>query len=60
MAFDLYVFSVSPGSRAVLVLAKHLGLEVNVKEVDLLKGEQLSEEFIKVSIESKKKLIKLN
>ena len=57
MAFDLYVFSLcSPGSRAVLVLAKHLGLEVNVKEVDLLKGEQLSEEFIKVSIESKKKL----
>lgn len=48
MPIDLYMFLPSPPSRAVLVTAKHLGVSVNVKNVNLLSGENKTVEFSKV------------
>lgn len=36
-------------ARAVLLLIRNLGLEVELKNVDLLKGEQRTEEFKKLN-----------
>jgi len=41
--------TLSPPSRAVLLTAKEIGLELELKSVDLLKGEHLTEEFIKMN-----------
>lgn len=45
----LYYTLLSPPSRAVLLTGKALGIEFDLKNVDLLKGEHLSEEFKKVN-----------
>ncbi|CAG2170269.1 unnamed protein product, partial [Oppiella nova] len=39
----------SPPSRAVLMVAKHLNIAVNIKHVDLTKGEQLKPEFLELN-----------
>ena len=44
-----YLMTASPPARAVHYLAKYLGLDFEVKEVDLLGGEQFSEEFSKLN-----------
>lgn len=46
---QLYYTSGSPPSRAVLMMIRILGLEVEVKKVDLMKGEQNSPEFLKIN-----------
>lgn len=43
-----YYTPMSPPSRTILVVAKALGIELELKEVDLLKGEHLTPEFLKV------------
>ena len=48
MSIDLYYFNMSVPSRAVLVTAKHLEIDVNIKELDLIKGEHMTEEFLTV------------
>lgn len=39
----------SPTARAVHMLAKQLELDFDVNEIDLLDGEQLKEEFLKLN-----------
>lgn len=50
MGISLYHFPPSGPSRAALLVAKALGLEVDVHEFNLFKKEQLNEDFIKVGI----------
>lgn len=45
----LYTTRISPAGRAVEITAKILGLELDIKFVDLAKREHLTEEFLKVS-----------
>ncbi len=49
MAIDLYYMLESPPCRTVLMVAKHLNIELNLKSLDLEKGEHLNEEFVKVN-----------
>lgn len=49
MPIDFYYLPYSPPCRSVLLLAELLGLELNLKSVDLLAGEHLKPEFLKVS-----------
>lgn len=53
MAIDLYYALMSPPARAVAILAKHLGLDVNIKELNLLAGETRTPEYLKVRIYNK-------
>lgn len=46
---QLYYASGSPPSRAVLQVIRILGLEVEVKTLDLLKREHLTPEFLKIN-----------
>lgn len=46
---QLYYASGSPPSRAVLQVFRILGLEVEVKTLDLLKREHLTPEFLKIN-----------
>lgn len=46
---DFYHFPGSPPSRAALLLVMALGLKHNVKMVNLMEGEQLKPDFLKVS-----------
>lgn len=45
----LYTTRISPAGRAVEITAKIIGLELDIKFVDLAKREHLTEEFLKVS-----------
>ncbi|KAI2811918.1 Glutathione S-transferase [Blomia tropicalis] len=47
MAIDLYRSILSPLARSVTTLAKHLGFEVNIKELNMMAGEHKSPEFLK-------------
>lgn len=49
MTIDLYYLPGSSPCRAVLLAAKATGVELNLKFLDLMKGEHLTPEFIKVS-----------
>jgi glutathione S-transferase len=43
---ELYVFPPSPRAFKVMAIANHLGLEVTLRQVDLLKGEQRAPEYV--------------
>lgn len=45
---DLYHHPMLAGSRAIRMTAKALDLKLNLKHIDVLKGEQLTAEFLKV------------
>lgn len=45
----LYHHDISPPSRAALMVIRNLGLEVEIRVVDLFKMEHHSEEFLKVN-----------
>ncbi|XP_055373209.1 glutathione S-transferase 1-like [Condylostylus longicornis] len=45
----LYYATLSPPSRAVLLTAKEIGLELDLHAINLLKGEHLTPEFIKMN-----------
>lgn len=49
MAPLLYVVTISPPVRAVLVTAKAVGLQLDLKIVDFFNGEHLTPEFRQVS-----------
>ncbi|KRT84952.1 Glutathione S-transferase [Oryctes borbonicus] len=49
MALTLYSTEISPPCRAVLMTSKALGLSLNVKEYNLLKGGHLTPEFLKLN-----------
>jgi glutathione S-transferase len=45
---DFYYLPPSPPSRAVLLLAKRLGIEFNLKTINIIAGEHLTPEFAQV------------
>lgn len=49
MTIDLYYMPLSPPCRSIQMLAKTLGIELNLKVVDLFAGEHLKPDFLKVS-----------
>ncbi|CAG2171673.1 unnamed protein product, partial [Oppiella nova] len=49
MTIDLYVMNLSPPCRAVLMAVKQLNLTVNIKQIDLRKGEHLTPEYLKIN-----------
>jgi len=53
MAIDLYYMLESPPCRTVLMVAKHLGISLNLIKVDLSKQEHLKPEFVKMNPQHK-------
>jgi len=49
MGIDFYYLPGSAPCRAVLLAAKAVGIELNLKYTDLMKGEHLTPEFIKIN-----------
>jgi len=49
MPIDLYYLGASPPCRVVTLTAKALGLELNLKVIDMQKGEHLTPEFLKMN-----------
>uniref|UniRef100_A0A1B6LFM5 Uncharacterized protein n=1 Tax=Graphocephala atropunctata TaxID=36148 RepID=A0A1B6LFM5_9HEMI len=49
MGIDVYYAPPSPPSRVVLLTAKALGVEVNPHIVDLMKGEHMTPEYLKMN-----------
>lgn len=45
MTIDLFCLMASPPARAVIIVARRLGVQLNIVEVDMMKGEHQSEEF---------------
>ncbi|XP_019535172.2 glutathione S-transferase D7-like [Aedes albopictus] len=45
----LYHFPMSPPSRSALLVARNLGLDVEVKILNLMAGEHMQEEFLKIN-----------
>lgn len=50
MTIDLYYMAASAPCRSIQMVAKAIGVELNLKSVNLMTGEQLKPEFVKVSI----------
>lgn len=49
MTIDLYYMALSPPCRSIIMLAKTLGIELNLKKVDLFAGDHMKPEFLQVS-----------
>jgi glutathione S-transferase len=49
MAPTVYMVHPSPPVRAVLMTAKAIGLELDLKEINLVDGDHLKPEFLKVT-----------
>ncbi|KAK1125624.1 Glutathione S-transferase 1, isoform D [Melipona quadrifasciata] len=49
MPIDLYYFVCSPPCRSVLLLAKAIGVHLNLKTISPLKGEHMKPEFVKLN-----------
>ncbi|KAF5279673.1 hypothetical protein FQR65_LT15308, partial [Abscondita terminalis] len=49
MPLDLYYLPGSAPCRGALLAAKAVGVELNLKVLDLMKGEQLTPEFLKIN-----------
>lgn len=50
MTIDLYYLPLSAPCRSIMMLAQTLGIELNLKRLDLFAGEHLTPEFLKVSV----------
>nr|QHU79987.1 glutathione S-transferase D7 [Bemisia tabaci] len=49
MTVDIYHIGPSPPCRAVRLAAKLIGIDVNLKVIDITKGEQMTPEFLKLN-----------
>ncbi len=49
MPIDFYYIHLSIPSRAVLLTAKMVGVELNLKSIDIFAGEQMEPHFIKMN-----------
>jgi glutathione S-transferase len=49
MALKLFYTSISPPARAVLLTIRNLDLQVEINNVNLLSGENLTPEFMKIN-----------
>lgn len=47
---DFYYFPPSPPCRSVMMLAKALGIEMNMKIIDITASEQMAPEYQKVQL----------
>lgn len=52
MAPKLYVAEASPPVRSVLITSAAIGLELEKQEVDIPKGENLTPEYLEVTLTS--------
>ncbi|XP_054711353.1 uncharacterized protein LOC129220944 [Uloborus diversus] len=52
MTIDVYIAPASGPCRSVLMTGKYLGLDLNVKQVNLMAGDQLKPEYLKISATS--------
>ena len=52
MTIEIYSMRISPPCRAVLMTAKQLNIDLNVKTTDLTEGENMKPEFLKVCLTS--------
>lgn len=48
MAIDFYYFPLSPPCRSLMVLAKAIGVHFNLIVVNVLAGEHMKPDFLKV------------
>lgn len=48
MGIDYYYTPGSAPCRTVLMVAKAVGVDLNLKHLDLMKGEHLTPEYVKV------------
>lgn len=49
MPIDLYYMDISAPCRSVMMTAKMVGVDLNLKKTDLMAGEQMKPEFIKMN-----------
>jgi glutathione S-transferase len=49
MGIDFYTTPASAPARMVLLFAKHLNVDLNIKTLDMLKGEHMKPEFIAIN-----------
>ncbi|CAG2170515.1 unnamed protein product [Oppiella nova] len=49
MPIDIYSLRYSPPCRAVLMTAKHLNIDLNIKTVDLSQSQHLAEDYLKIN-----------
>ena len=52
MPIDFYYFLASPPCRSVILVAKALKIELNLKVIELSKGDNKTPEFLKVQYET--------
>lgn len=50
MPIDFYYTPASAPCRSILLAAEALGIELNLKTINLMAGEQLTPEFLKVFV----------
>ncbi|KAJ9583905.1 hypothetical protein L9F63_021753, partial [Diploptera punctata] len=50
MAIDLYYSTISPFCRSVILLAKTLGIQLNLKKVNMMNNETKTPEYLKVIV----------
>ena len=50
MTIDIYSMRLSPPGRAVLMTAKQLNIDLNIKNTDLGEGDHLKPEYLKVCL----------
>lgn len=48
MTIDFYFFPVSPPCRTVMMIGKALGIHFNYIKVNLMKGDHMKPDFVKV------------
>lgn len=51
MSLDLYYLPLSPPCRSVMLTAKAVGVEFNLKKLDVLSGEQLKPDFLAINFQ---------
>lgn len=49
MTIDLYCLMASPPARAVIIVARRLGVQLNIVHVDMMNGEHQSEEYAQMN-----------
>lgn len=51
MPIDLYYHPLSPPSRSVMLTAKAVGVDLNLKKLDIMKGEHMTPEFLAINFQ---------
>lgn len=49
MTIDLYCLMASPPARAVIIVARRLGVQLNIVQVDMMSGQHQSEEYAQMN-----------